>query len=282
MFKWVKKFLRPILPTQVKCHLDNNEIRKIIRNTDLSLAVKKSILLCPELSSNTLEPAVSKIGGIGISCDEISCRTCNHKLSLFIQIFKADNICDFIPENFDVFEVFRCSNPDCDGVYNEHMDVDTRFRFTKIQEFTLDKESNNSLIRIIPECRLNPVEIDDYPDYQDYEIEYLEKVNVEYSACENEIFDIVADEFGPRLGSKIGGYPAWIQNSYDFYCSTCNTKKEFILQISSEEAISKKENYNYKNGWSPHKVMIGDVGNIYAFKCRNCNDLKITTYWDCS
>lgn len=283
MLKWLIGIFSKKSLVRNNCNLDDDEIRKIVERTDLKLTIKKALLLCPEISDTPLSMNESKIGGIGISIKrDTICKICGERLSMFLQIFKKDNLCDFIPKEFDVFEIYRCINPNCDGIYDECIDVDTRFRFSKIGDNELEYENHKVNSKLIPECRLNPIEIDDYPDYQDYDKPYVNTLIQEYPDCEDEISDIVADEFGPRFGSKIGGYPAWIQNSYDFHCESCKSKKELIFQLSSEEAMSKYENYTYKNDWSPHKVMIGDVGNIYAFICKNCDNQRITTYWDCT
>lgn len=285
MFSWFKKLYSSKGGSgKEKCKLTTEELNEIIKDVDLEGKTRSAVLLCPNKSQNKLCVDDSKIGGIGVSYNEdLLCRVCNRKMQLFIQVFKKDGICNFIPKSFDVFEVYRCTNRNCDGIYDESIDIDTIVIFRKYDpKDDLPEVVNDVDINAIPECVLVPVVISDYPDYQDYGRKYIEGLGEIYKNCEDEIFDHISDNYGPRFGTKFGGYPAWIQNSYEFSCETCGNKKEMIFQLSSDEARTESDNYGYKLNWSPHEVMIGDVGNIYVFMCQSCDNHAITTYWDCS
>lgn len=41
------------------------------------------------------------------------------------------------------------------------------------------------------------------------------------------------------------------------------------------------EQFLAADNWSPHHIMIGDLGNIYFYVCKSCGETSIESYWDC-
>jgi Domain of unknown function (DUF1963) len=75
---------------------------------------------------------------------------------------------------------------------------------------------------------------------------------------DDEASDQFFDEFSRYTGTKIGGYPSYIQSPISLESS------QFVLQIASEEKP---------------RFMIGDNGNLYFY--RSSADGEWYMYWDC-
>ena len=56
--------------------------------------------------------------------------------------------------------------------------------------------------------------------------------------------------------TKLGGRPGWIQNEETPDCPKCQSRMSFALQLASGKGIS-----------------YGDMGNLYAFICADCEIL---------
>jgi uncharacterized protein (TIGR02996 family) len=97
-------------------------------------------------------------------------------------------------------------------------------------------------------------------------------------------------------GTKVGGYPDWVQAPAYSVCS-CGTRMEHLISFSSwefdgatwgrwlpiEERDVLVSDYEIRNAvQSAAKWSFGDAGTIYLFICRNCPDWPINFHMQCS
>lgn len=104
-------------------------------------------------------------------------------------------------------------------------------------------------------------------DYvKDIIAKYKRSATVLHPQSSNVPLSIEESKFGgiPNL-SGFGTYP---------YCDCCSTPLNFDDQ---EEGVIDP----VPDKWSPHHIMIGDLGNIYFYVCKNCGENSIESYWDC-
>jgi len=127
----------------------------------------------------------------------------------------------------------------------------------------------------VPDCILKPELIDDYPVYDDFDnvTDDIERIYGE------ELAESFIEEFSAMQRTKIGGYPSFTQPSFYPVCA-CGNEKEFFFQLSSEDTEAGVVN-PVPDNWSPHHIMIGDLGNIYFYVCKSCGESSIESYWDC-
>jgi hypothetical protein len=145
----------------------------------------------------------------------------------------------------------------------------------------------------ITACSLDPERIRDYP----------ERIEIETLTID-EIFSRSDDaaeedgELGAAPGTKLFGFPKWIQGPHVPQCSRCRRKMTLLVTVSSSELgfsrdvsrwapleewdevigapYSRREEYDL-----PNSFMIGDVGNAYLFYCRKCEG-RFSSHVECS
>lgn len=252
--------------------------------------IKKSALkvtmLKPHLSKNEISPEKSKMGGIPNLKNFKSypkCDNCESPLNFVLQIYKSEFKDFYFPANKNIFQIFRCPNDKC-VTGDELLKFDHRtfvFYFDdKLNhevEISIPKVSINEYYeQKVPDCKFEYEIQTDYPDHYDYEGNELEIIETKYG---DEWSDYIFENYRAKTGTKYGGYPSWTQFPVWPKCK-CGNIKEFFFQLSSqdaEESLSQEE-----SRWSPHGLMMGDVGNMYFFVCQNCGDSSIETNWDCS
>jgi hypothetical protein len=113
-------------------------------------------------------------------------------------------------------------------------------------------------------------------------------------------------ELSTAPGTKIGGYPDWIQAPEWPVCD-CGRRMEHLLTIASEEPhlVPGGEPHGYRwrwlpledrpdgrgvtqraagsrDRWAPHGLMLGDVGSLYLFTCTVCADRPLAGTMQCS
>lgn len=130
---------------------------------------------------------------------------------------------------------------------------------------------------LFPVCQLNPVAVADYPAYSE---ELAPELILPKHLDQDEINDLIEERYRPRRGTKIGGYPSFIQDAWYPTCKECKQNVEFIFQLATGESIDTVTENEYPH-WSDHGLTIGDLGNIYAYVCKRCRPNDILTYWDC-
>jgi hypothetical protein len=93
-------------------------------------------------------------------------------------------------------------------------------------------------------------------------------------------------------GTKVGGYPHWIQYPETPQCQ-CALPMEHLLTIASGEFdgrdwgrwLPKRDrrliNTPGERGYCPTGLMLGDVGDLYVFICRNCDGWPLSSVFQC-
>jgi hypothetical protein len=134
----------------------------------------------------------------------------------------------------------------------------------------------------ITACSLDPERIRDYPDRIEMETLTIDEIfSRSDDAAEKD------GELGAAPGTKLFGFPKWIQDPHYPRCPRCRRTMTLLVTVSSSELgfgtdvsrwapleewdellgapYSRRQEYDL-----PHSFMIGDVGNAYLFYCRKC------------
>jgi hypothetical protein len=125
----------------------------------------------------------------------------------------------------------------------------------------------HDLDRVTP-CVLDPERFLDYPRQCD--------------AGTNQNWNLGDEDLNPAPGTKLFGFPNWVQNSDHPSCPRCAAPMKLLIEISSLEFGRNKaypdrwvpyddvENSSCDANTPPHDWMIGDNGEAYLFYCPNC------------
>jgi uncharacterized protein YwqG len=243
---------------------------------------KRTTVFHPQISDKPLSPSISKFGGLpnlnNFKCYPC-CDVCDTPLNFVVQLYKHDFPEHYFPQGKDLFQLFRCPNSDCIGAYSDYSDLKMFVYYfkndaSKISEITLP--SSNPLMEVtVPDCYLKPVTSNDYPMFYDFgdELNDVEDIYGE------KLLDYFIDQYESIQRTKTGGWPSFTQSSHYPMCE-CGKKKSFFFQLSSEDPEVGNEN-SKADHFSPHQIMIGDLGNIYYYVCEECGEATIESYWDC-
>lgn len=135
--------------------------------------------------------------------------------------------------------------------------------------------------RIIP-CALDPERIDDYPERFEVTPPPIESLESE------EDWWRTMEDSGPALGTKLFGFPNWVQSPEYPYCERCGTQMNLLITVSSREFghshsdnarwvpyedrdILRTAPFDLRQEYDlPHDWRIGDGGDAYLFYCREC------------
>lgn len=246
---------------------------------------KETTLLRPHKADNKIEWTESKFGGIP-NLESFSeypkCDSCDSSLNFVFQIYKKDFPEFYFPNESNIFQLFRCPNDDCSDTYNEFYDHKMVHYFSNTKCLVnndLKKPKNNlkNFETEISDSYLKPNKIIDFPNFDDFdENDFL---NIENKFGE-EFSEEFMDKYSAIANSKILGYPSYTQSTCYPKCS-CGKTKEFLFQLSSDDTEDGVEYPPDRNSWSSHGIMIGDVGNIYYYVCKDCGEKSIESNWDC-
>lgn len=245
---------------------------------------RPTTLLRPHKSEIAIEQQQSKFGGIPtfVGFDTYPCcDTCKTPLNFVLQLYKKDFPAFYFPDNTDLFQLFRCPNNDCPEAYSERYDH-------KMFHYYLTATTDDKLLakplhnlpdaeNDVPDCYLKPEAKDDFPNYDDFEDNDFVSIEEQYG---NDFSELFMEKYSAIQNSKFGGYPSFTQSPVYPTC-TCGKIKEFFFQLSSEDIEDGVESPPPPDKWSPHGIMIGDVGNIYYYVCKSCGQGTIESYWDC-
>ena len=242
---------------------------------------KSTTLLNPKFCEEEISIERSKMGGLpNLRNFEYypSCKNCNNKLNFVIQIYKKEHPNFYFPIDHDLFQLFRCPNMDCESSFSMKHDLPMYFYYfsddQNSAQLELPKEQYSSTLESrIPNCILNPKNKADYPNFDDYDEDIDSLISEKYG---EQWCDYMVDNLSAKLGTKYNGYPSWTQSPDRPIC-TCGKEKYFIFQLASEEFKYDKK----KDAYSDHGIMIGDLGNIYIFICKECGIDSIESTWDC-
>ncbi|KAB2915204.1 MAG: DUF1963 domain-containing protein [Bacteroidetes bacterium] len=255
------------------------------RDDEMSALVKmyqrKTTLLRPHKSKTTLSFTESKFGGEANMTGFDSypcCPSCGAPLNFVLQLYKDDLPEHYFPENKNLFQVFRCQNFKCPDAYSEKSDLKT------IVYYFNYKGGSNRILAKKPlqatdteeeatECYFKLFVTDDVPDHADCWAKEINDIEKKYGYEATE-------KYHPVIGTKSGGYPSWQQYPQYPVCN-CGKTKDFFFQLSSEDVEDGVKYPPSDLNWSAHKIMIGDLGNIYFFVCKSCGYESIETNWDC-
>lgn len=217
------------------------------------------------LNPSSLTPNMikSKMGGqASYHLDEnVSCKYCNEKLCLILEIFKSDFEEFYFPENFDYAQISTCYNDQCTG--NENFQIEFYLTYGDLKNLQLNKEKSNTHI---PSVYLNPVRTYEIP-YQTYEtdeqLSYKNQMPLE--AYEDKI-----EPYTAKVGTKLNG-DVFSWHGFDIPKCSCGNKKAHILQISTyEPCIHPNEKRPYYEWDSSIGVFVGNCGNYHFFVCKKC------------
>lgn len=254
-----------------------NLIRKYKRTTTL---------LRPHRSDSPINQSESKFGGIPNFAGFESyphCTACQSPLNFVLQLYKKDFPSFYFPDSSNRFQLFRCPNHACPDTYSEQSDH-TMFHFyfnvigTEDKEYSRLEFDIQESERPVPDCYLKPTLVYDYPKYADFEGNDFVALEKKFG---DEFADLFTAKFTAHPNTKFGGYPSYTQAPVYPTCS-CGKTKEFFFQLSSEDIEDGIEYPPPHDKWSPHGIMIGDVGNIYFYVCKSCGSKTIESNWDCS
>lgn len=246
---------------------------------------KPTVVLHPQTSGMALSPLISKFGGLPNlnGFDQYPCcDACDTPLNFVFQLYQREFPEHYFPTGKNLFQLFRCPNNNCPGAYADgfHSDLKMFVHYfnddgVKLSEIVLPAPNPSKMEIPVPDCYLKPQRIIDYPIFEDYGDE-LNDIETIFGEKMSELF---LDTYGTIQRTKIGGWPSFTQPSHYPECQ-CGKVKEFFFQLSSEDTEEGIKNPDHDQ-WSPHHIMIGDVGNIYFYLCRDCGESSIESYWDC-
>jgi hypothetical protein len=261
----------------------------------------------------------SKLGGNIIWPEGESwpyCTVHNVPFVALIQLTKKD-----VPElgfkwGKDVFQILWClhSHDECDFLPDHRVYWRDSARVEQSLSAIPDVVVNEIFTpadsgEFVPvQCCFYPERMIEYPGYEELSQNLQEELTQWYIADIPGINELEEDwenvPFGPggwlysielsvSGGTKIGGYPEWIQYPEYPACS-CGKTMEHLISISSletvlgnpaqrwipieEKHLSEDERYGLHYGT---RLMFGDGGIVYVFICRSCEDWPIKFVWQC-
>lgn len=254
---------------------DIPEVKPLIKIT------KDVTLLRPKKTSDSLPFSTSKMGGtpnMTLFDTWPTCDVCHTPLNFVLQIYKDDFSEFYFPDNANIFLLFRCPNYLCEEAFSDKFDL-KMFWFYGNVSADKTKDLKKPVITLedyeepLPECGFNPMQTIDYPHYGE-QMEDWQKFEDKY-IYDVDIFDSFMSKYQPKVGTKINGFPDWIENPAYPVCS-CGNTKEFFLQLSSEE---------YEEGedmieWPPYAAVMEENGSMFFFVCKQCGLESIETVWE--
>lgn len=201
------------------------------------------------------------------------CPHCTRPMGSVLQVYRRDVPEAYFPEDADLFHVFRCTNDACEGDY-AHYDLATLAMFSRVGDAVreLPAPAGAQASKV---CALSPKVMEDMPNFDDYPDDEP-AIAVKFGDDLEEFF---IDEHSALSATKFGGWPSFTQSPFYPAC-TCGKVKEFFFQLSSEDQLQVEGRPEVED-WSPHGIMMGDVGNIYFYVCRSCGPKTIESYFDC-
>ncbi len=262
---------------------DMLEVQKLLK------VARDAIYFNPQRASSPLSSTASKMGGQPLTTGFDTwpiCDICLKPLHFVLQIFKKEFQQFYFPENTDVFFLFRCANNDCAEYYKNLEQYDTKlFWFYQNASGVLNKEKivqpkiSGKFDKEVRECFLDPFERREYSSEgchsDDLHSDDLHEFKEKYSAQTVDMFD---EKYGIISGTKIGGYPSWVQGPVDPIQCSCGRIKEYFFQLSGEEP--NRSEYGTPNSefkYSDHGLVLVDIGKIYFFVCKFCGPHTIET-----
>jgi len=278
---------------------------------------KPAIRLFPRPASD-MEIAESKLGGSEAWPRTEKWPICpKHEVPFvsLIQIIKSQTPQFPFRPGADVFQIIWCPHTHKECEYLPDHRIFWRNLTVMGDEFaeTPAPRLNSSYLdtdagQYVPaECRFHPEEIIEFPAIEELPDEIHAKIESWDLSGIPGIEDLMAGwrgvqafppgewlyitELSTAAGTKLGGYPEWIQYPEYPVCS-CGNVMEHLLSISSLETAIGEEgnrwipqeerNLPYGERYNIHyctNLMFGDGGILYVFVCRRCEDWPIKLVW---
>ena len=254
---------------------DIPEVKPLIKIT------KEVTLLRPQKTSDLLPFSTSNMGGtpnLTLFDAWPTCDVCNTPLNFVLQLYKEDFPEFYFPDNTNVFLLFRCPNYLCDEAFSDNFDLKMFWFYGNIQADTT-KDIKKPVLQLedyeesIPACVFSPLQTTDYPHYGE-QMEDWKKFEDKY-IYDVDIFDSFMSKYQPKVGTKVNGFPDWIENTVYPVCD-CGKTKEFFLQLSSEEYIKDEDTIE----WPPYAAVMEENGSMFFFVCKQCGVASIETVWE--
>jgi len=240
---------------------------------------RQATLLKPQESEGPLPFSASKMGGIpnmNLFEEWPKCDVCNTPLNFVLQLYKNEYPEFYFPENVNVFLLFRCPNFFCKEAFSKHCDLKLFWFYGEVNTETNKEIEKPPLLSEdfegqMQECIFRPTKKVDYQHYLELG-EKWEKFEEKYG--DNlDVIDEFINAYYPHMGTKINGFPTWVEH-VDYPVCACGETKDFFFQLSSEEDEGDEESLVE---WPPYAAVIGESCNIYFFVCRKCGSDSIET-----
>lgn len=267
---------------------------------------KQSVRLHPRRVLTELPLSVSKAGGNILwpkMKDWPSCSEHNLPYVSVLQLAKEDFPELAFPGSTDLMQLLwcprdheECGYAPCSTVYWQESTsiANPRESNPYVNPAALDQEEGDY---IATECSLHPERVVEYPSA--FALNDEELALIEEWAWEANIDSVIYQhELSTASGTKLGGYPDWIQDPEIPVCD-CGIEMEYLLTIDSAEwdggscerwcvlddrwAIDRRANYEERDVVQrPMGLMLGDMGSIYVFICRKCEPWRSKSIMQCS
>jgi len=246
--------------------------------------LKTTVLLRPTRAEHDPGPGASKFGGEPNMIGEDTwpvCARCKTPFHFVLQFYRRDFSQFYWPGAANLYRLFRCPNDGClpEGPEESQSDRALQWQYATTEDSSASlpipqTPSEDEIEQPVPACALHPVEATDYPAYWDGKENWWGESFVRFDKRYRPSgeFDAFFEKYEGHAGSKIGGFPFWLQSpDFESLRCSCGRQKEFVFQLASHSRDSAED----------HGVMIGDAGNIYFFVCRECGVHTMQTCWDC-
>jgi hypothetical protein len=202
--------------------------------------------------------------------------------------------CEYLPAN----RIYWRSTADMSGPFAEVPEP-------RLNEMFLASDQG----QYVPtQCRFHPEHIFEFPTIEElpdelqqslaqWDVSGIPGIKELQAGWRNEPFSpgewLYICELSVAGGTKIGGYPEWIQYP-EYPVCTCGRRMEYLLSISSLETVIGQEG----DRWIPveeqdlqddekyqlhfgTQLMFGDGGIVYMFICREHDEWPIRLVWQC-
>ncbi len=278
LFDWLKSKPDPDPPVVAQAP-------KVVAPVDIAALGKRlrlpATLLVPCKATGPLPASESKFGGepwLGLAGDETGtagrwphCPACQVPLTFVLQVFQRDVPTLPLPPDCDLLQVFLCEESECPNVLMGQSFAFYVFCAASGVDSADAQEAGSEEGGSVTECALRLQTESELPSYQDLG-------TAELAALEAELDDAAIDaQWRPREGSKVGGYPAFIQDNEHPACNQCRQPMQFLLQICSDERQPPRSADVAPFEFAPHELMLGDLGTAYFFACHACAPQVVDT-----
>ncbi len=260
----------------MRCLEDIREVQEMLSR------LKSTIVLRPTRAEHDPGPGTSKFGGQPnmIGADQWpACTGCKMPLHFVLQFYRRDFPQFFYPSDADLYRLFRCPNHECPLAWADESDHALYWQYTRASDRSAslpipEVPSDHEVEQPVVVCALHPLEVTDYPAYWEGKEDWWGETFVRFDEAYRSSgeFDAFCDKYGGHAGSKMGGFPYWLQSpDFESLRCSCGRKKDFAFQLASHAQDCAED----------HGVMILDAGNIYFFVCSECGAHTMQTCWDC-